>query len=278
MERDIISGTDEPYDSTALTVTFDTNTLGSVVSPEKAQRENKEAAITVRAAVQDGRIRGFFSETLYTLEGIVNCERSEILGKTRVKVGASSVFSVGSHHERNPLNPQALARIQGALDLGMLPLQTMATFTRRYDDRFPLFRPDGGHTELLSCMDKVNSLTIEIMNRGFGQEAARKIGLQFSGRRENLAQPELWQQSLGRARGKKEQRKVAEAVAEWADGDSVGAHYGFGIELFCSEDYGGDGPSVLDDNNRKWLTDEYSIDFVTLAELAQRLPRARESE
>jgi len=272
------SATDEPNDSTALTVTFDTNTLNSVIWPENQQCENPEDAITVRAAIQDGRIRGFFSETLYTLEGIVSYERAEILGKTRVEVGALSAFSVGSHHERNPLNPLALARIQGALDLGMFPLRTAALFTRRHDDRFPLFVPAGGHAELLSCMDKVNALTIEIMNRGFGQAVARDLGLRFSERRENLAKPELWHQSLGRASGKKERRQVAEAVAEWADGDSVGAHYGFGINLFCSEDLGGSGPSVLDRNNRKWLKDEYGIDFVTLSELAQRVPEARESD
>jgi hypothetical protein len=259
--------------SAVSTVTFDSNTLDSVVSPETAQRENRDAAVTVQAAVKDGRIRGFFSETLYTLEGIVNCERSEILGKTRVKVGASSVFSVGSHHERNPLNPRALARIQGALDLGMLPLRTAALFPRRYDDRFPLFVPAGGHTELVSCMDKVNALTLEIMKRGFGQAVARDIGVRFGERRVNLAEPELWHQSLDRARGKKEQKQVAEAVAEWADGDSVGAHYGFGIDLFCSEDFGGSGPSVLDHNNRKWLHEEFGIVFVTLAELAQRVQK-----
>lgn len=102
------SATDEPNDSTALTVTFDTNTLNSVIWPENQQCENPEDAITVRAAIQDGRIRGFFSETLYTLEGIVSYERAEILGKTRVEVGALSAFSVGSHHERNPLNPLVL--------------------------------------------------------------------------------------------------------------------------------------------------------------------------
>jgi len=282
-ERDSSVATDEPRNSPALTVTFDTNTLASVVWPENPQCENAEAAITVQAAVQDGRIRGFFSETVITLEGVLNYERSEILGKTRVMVDVTASgenhpggkvnfgFSVGSKHVRNPLNPQFLARIRGALNLGMLPLQTIALFTRRHDDRFPLFRPAGGNDELLRCMDKVNALTLEIMNRGFGQAVARDIGVRFSERRESTTEPELWHQGLGRARNPAEKKKVAKAIREWADGDSVGAHYGFGIQLFCTNDFGGAGPSVLDHNNRKWLNEEFGIEFVTLIELAQKV-------
>jgi len=48
------------------------------------------------------------------------------------------------------------------------------------------------------------------------------------------------------------------ALNEWADGDSVAAHYGYGIDLFCSEDFGKNpsGTSVLDNNNQKWLNEE----------------------
>jgi hypothetical protein len=67
--------------STALTVTFDTNTLAAVVSPEDAQLGNGPFGATVRAAMQAGRVRGFFSETLVTVEGIKNTERSDVLGK-----------------------------------------------------------------------------------------------------------------------------------------------------------------------------------------------------
>jgi hypothetical protein len=266
-----------------LTTTFDTNTLDSVVWPETAQRKNKEAASVVRAAIEDGRVRGFFSETVITLEGIHRDDRSEILGKTRVVIEASAngenhhgrsvdfKFSVGSKHIRKPLHGKSLERVQKALELGMLPLQTVALFTRYHDDRFPLFRPPGGHTELLRCMDKVNALTIEIMKRGLGQAVARDLGLQLSERRDDLAQPELWHQGLGRARGKTELKKVARATREWADGDSVGAHHGFGIQLFCTEDQGRSGRSVLGHDSRKWLNEEFGIEFVTLAELAERV-------
>jgi hypothetical protein len=63
-------------------------------------------------------------------------------------------------------------------------------------------------------------------------------------------------QTLRRAKDIHECRQVERAVAEWADGDSIASHYGYGIELLCSKDFGksASGPSVLDCNNRKWPT------------------------
>jgi len=89
-------------------------------------------------------------------------------------------------------------------------------------------------------------------------------------RRRDTSQPTLWFQGLRRAKSNGERQKVAKAVAEWADGDSVAAHYGYGIKLFCSEDFGSGASkaSVLDPDNRAWLTGTFGIQFVTMAQLA----------
>jgi hypothetical protein len=80
--------------------------------------------------------------------------------------------------------------------------------------------------------------------------------------------PILWLQGLPLA----DENKVKRAVAEWADGDSVAAHYGFGIQLFCTDDVGSRKPkSVLAADNRKWLSEKYGIEFVTLKQLAARV-------
>ncbi len=101
-----------------------------------------------------------------------------------------------------------------------------------------------------------------------GEAVAVKLGLELS--RRDGAPLELFHQGLGRARNTFERKKVIKAIGEWADGDSVAAHYGFGIELSCSDDFGkgGSNPSVLDPNNRGWLTPQFGMQFVTLAELA----------
>ena len=270
----------QPCNSTPLTVTFDTNTLASVVAPETAQRGTGESGAIVAAAMRAGHIRGFFSETVITLEGLKNVDRADVLGKTRVVSDASSTgknnitLTVGVRHARNPLDPRSSDRVRTALELGMRPLRTAARIGgyRLRDQDCELYEPDGGISELIRCMDKVNELTTEIARHGVGQAIAVELGLRFS-QRDGVENPELFLQGLGRAKDKPERKKVAEAIREWADGDSVAAHYGFGMKLFCSDDFrkNGAGRSVLDHDNRQWLSTKFGIEFVTLTDLAQRI-------
>ena len=123
--------------------------------------------------------------------------------------------------------------------------------------------------ERLARMDKVNELATEIGARGVGHARAQLLGVSLS-EGAGVCQPEFWYQGLLRTEGSAERKQVNEAVAECADGDSIAAHYGHGIDLFCTEDFGKSarGASVLDACNRKWLSDTFGIRFVTLAELA----------
>src|ERR1700677_1913188 len=82
----------DPNDSNALTVTFDTCALEAVVCPltEDNVHATKAQRTVVRAAIQCGRIRGFFSESIITVEGIKGADRAEVLGQTRVLTEAFS--------------------------------------------------------------------------------------------------------------------------------------------------------------------------------------------
>jgi hypothetical protein len=261
-----------------LKVTFDTNTLASVVSPETAQRDTGESGGAIRHAIQNERIAGFFSETIVTLEGIQNKERAEILGKTRVVPEASSTgdntiaLAISARHVRNPLDANCFARVQAATELGMQALMAPARMVALHvrDDVCPLFEPPGGISDLLRCMDEVNEMATRIATRGVGHAVAVEVGLLFS-QRAGVTKPELWLQGLGRARGKAESKKVAKAIREWADGDSIASHYGFGNDVFCTDDFAksATASSVLDKDNRKWLAEDFGIRFMTLAELAR---------
>jgi hypothetical protein len=270
----------------ALTVTFDTNTLASVVSPENAQRCTGQSGASVRDAIQAGRLRGFFSESLITREGMLGQERSEVLGETRVFTdvsvndndnGGTSIgfyLAVGMKSVRPPLNSIFEERIQKALALGMCSLWTPARIGQEHLDpaKYPPYKYVDGMPEFLRYMEDVNELGSEISRRGLGQAVAVEIGKRLA-KQYGVEEPELWLQSLGRATDKSDKAKIAKAIAEWSDGDSIAAHYGFGIQLFCSEDFGenADGPSILDYENRTWLTSDFGIEFVTLAELARIL-------
>jgi hypothetical protein len=66
-----------------MRVTFDTNALADVVAPATSQRPNGATDGTkVRAAIRAGTVQGFFCETMITLEGIKNVDRSAVFGST----------------------------------------------------------------------------------------------------------------------------------------------------------------------------------------------------
>jgi hypothetical protein len=256
-----------------LTVTFDTNTLQSVVFPEDAQRGTGPSGAAVQTAIRAGLVRGFFSETHITLEGIQGKDRKDILGQTRVGSEASSSgrdsisLTVGVRHvPRKPLHPRFQARVQGTLELGMRALMAPARMSGPpcvKGEICPLFMPAGGMLELLRLMDNVNDMATRISSRGVGIAVAIKLGKQSS-EEVGISQPKWWFEGLKHVES---ENKVAEVVREWADGDTVAAHYGFGIDLLCSEDCREN--SVLQPSNRKWLNEDFGIRFVTLAELAE---------
>jgi hypothetical protein len=70
------------------------------------------------------------------------------------------------------------------------------------------------------------------------------------------------------------EKEFARAAAEWADGDSVAAHFAYGNDIFCTEHqgHGASGPSILDAENRRWLAVAHNVKFATITELAAQVP------
>lgn len=262
-----------------MRITFDTNALNDLISPATSQRGTAGAAAgsTVRAAIEAGRIQGFFCETLVTLEGIQKRDRRDVVGSTRLQSTTTSTdertitISIGVLQDRKPLDIEFNEKIQAAKALGLRALRGPARmgWIRIKDEDGTFFAPHESTKELLDRMDKVNEMAIAMAKRGLGQAVAVSLGLQLLAR-DGVPQPTLWFEGLRRAKGNREHKRIVKAVAEWADGDSVAAHYGHGIDLFCSEDFGRNAAtaSILDDDNRAWLSAAFGVRFVTMAELA----------
>ena len=121
--------------------------------------------------------------------------------------------------------------------------------------------------DLSGRVDRVVLIANAISARRVGFAIAQALGLKFSTRDDAH---EMWQQGLSRTRDNHEERQVERAVGEWADGDSIAAHYGYELDLFCTGDFGKSaaGASVLNPSNRKWLSEDFGVQFVTLADLA----------
>ncbi len=263
-----------------MRVTFDTNTLDRVARPERFLTEPSHADyVRVHDALRAGKLRGYFSETLVTLEGIEKKDRVAVLGSRQVvsdsRQTAENVISItiGLKQDRNPLHPKFSEDVRAAQSIGMRALRgppRMVVGFSWKDDDGSFYEQVEPIEELVRRREKASEVAAALEARDLGRAKGLSLGLEFSKRAG--ASGELWLQGLRRAQATK-QKKVTQAVAEWADGDSIAAHVGYGNDFFCTHDQGkgGGGPLAFDAVNRAWLTATYGVSFVTISELAARI-------
>jgi hypothetical protein len=263
-----------------MRITFDTNTFDKASRPTiYPQNPELQEMIVVHEALKRGDIQGFLSDTALTLEGITNDQRATVFGSTQTRSSltqtAEDTFTITITPEqvdRAPLHPKQGERFIEAFSLGIRLLGAPRIGMPRAEEQFYAVEDAAMLGERLNRFFK---LVREIEARGLGSSRAQGIAARFAGR-ESAQGP--WFRALGAASDIHETREVARAVAEWADGDSVAAHYAYGNNIFCTLDGGkaetrrGE-PAVLDVSNRAWLTEEFGIQFSTLGELAQWLQK-----
>lgn len=147
---------------------------------------------------------------------------------------------------------ETVARVERALALGLRILNAPRNGCSRIDDSSAdLYAQDADAEALATRLMRFESLAAAIEARGLGYAHMLKVA-RFS---------------------PSDTRKVARAVAEWADGDSVAAHYGYANDLFCTEDRAAKAGrnSVMHPAQRGWLRRAYGVEVVSIAELAALL-------
>ena len=160
------------------------------------------------------------------------------------------------------------AREMGVRVLGDVP-RTGAFHLTDPDGKHFLERGDGA--ELQEWTDKIHQVAREIEDRGVGFGQVKALGEKMGASNPTTT----WFRALDQASDIHQERAVERAFSEWADGDSVAAHIAYGLDVFCSRDNGktGSTSSVLDPENRKWLTSTYGVQFMNFEELAANLPK-----
>jgi hypothetical protein len=263
-----------------MRVTFDTNTMDRVARPERFLTEPSQTDyIRIRDALRAGMVKGYFSETLVTLEGVEKKDRVAVLGSTQVvsdsrQTGENVIaITIGLKQDRNPLHPKFSESVRAAQSIGMRALRGPARMVVGFswkDDDGSFYEQVEPIEELVRRREIASEIAAAIEMRGLGRAKGLSLGLEFSKRAG--ASGELWLQGLRRAQTT-EHKKVVQAVAEWADGDSIAAHVGYGNDFFCTHDQGngGGGPLTFDAVNRAWLASTFGVSFVTLSELAARI-------
>ena len=283
----------------ALRVTFDTNVLDLACRPERFPNNPRQPLMQkVYDALANGQIDGFYSVTMLTIEGIMQRDRAEVFTGTRIvmqtetsqitrnadlpdtireKVGNEDLETITWKSQveqpgRKPLQPEVINRMNAAKVLGLKVLKDVPRIGAFHitDPTGEYYLKRGEGAELQAWIDKAHEVGRAIEARGVGFAQVKALG-------ENMTASDpasLWFRSLDQATDIHQERAVERAFSEWADGDSLAAHVAYGLDVFCSDDVGRSNAtnSVLDPNNRAWLTTTYGVQFMTFEELAVSLP------
>jgi hypothetical protein len=222
-----------------MRVTFDSNVYDKAVrlatySKDPAFRE----MIVIHQALKERRIQGFICDTTMTLEGIGTDDRATVFGGTHARSSvaqtAEDTFTITSTTEqpdRRPVHPKQAERLIEAFRLGIRLLGAPRIGMSRAEEQFYVIEDP---TMMAQRLDRYFTLLTQIEERGLGSARAMKLATRFtpSG---TLQRP--WFTALGAAKDIHKRREVARAVAEWADADSIAAHYGYGNDFFCTLDF-----------------------------------------
>jgi hypothetical protein len=263
-----------------LKVTFDTNALTGAVTPDLCIPHTDHAAcVAVHEALKSGHITGYFSEAVVTLDVLGKEDKVAVVGGARIESESSSkgpstfTISIGTRWPKTGINQISLDLVRTAQSLGMKALigprhlgnsLSVHGFGETFYENL-LFPAD------LERASKTNEVDAALAQRGLGRTRAVELGVEYSKRDDSSG--ECWMQGLGRARNDTERRGAHRAINEWADGDAIAAHIGYGNDLFCTHDKGGRSRqrSSLHPSHRAWLRSGYGVEFVTLSGLADRL-------
>jgi hypothetical protein len=265
-----------------LKVTVDTTALTGAVTPDLCSpHADHDACVAVHDGIKSGRITGYFGEAVVTLDVLGKADKVAVVGGSRIASESradgpySLTISIGTQWLKAPINQISVNLISIAQSLGMRAL----IGPRHLGNSLPaqgfggLFYENLVFPADLGRAGKINAVDLALAQRGLGRSRAVELGVGYSKR--DGASGESWMEGLGRARNDTERRTVHRAINEWADGDAIAAHVGYGNDLFCTHDKGrGSGQrSALHPSNRSWLQSVYGVEFVTVSELAKRLAR-----
>lgn len=264
-----------------MKITLDSNVYRKVAAPNVFTKDPRHGDFTaIHNAIVAGGATGYVSDTVLTLEGIQKWQRPEYFAESKLDVKFTETpdenGAISLTNEMRPrdsahpgLHPMAADAVSRALQIGMRFLRA---------PRIGLPRPKelteadyAADADVAARQKRFSDLSHQLEVRGFGIYAAKHVGNAINKR---LGKPtDLWFGNLAQAADTNERAALVQAVAEWADGDTIAAHYAYGNNVLCTEDLAGNSTrkSVFDQETRNWLFADYGIDMCTIMELAARL-------
>lgn len=181
--------------SGGMKVTFDTNSLDRAARPERHPKDSRQCDfLKVREAIVAGRIKGYFSETIVTLEGIERKDRIGVMSSSHFDehrqetvdqdTGRVTIsLTLTTRQNRHLIHPEHTARIQAALKVGLRALKgpSRVGWILIQDPDESFFAPDAD-AAFADRMDRTNNSCSEIEARGLGFAQVKSLAKSFASR------------------------------------------------------------------------------------------------
>lgn len=238
-----------PAPSFVCTVTFDSNVWESVVDKDK--RTHDSECFDIYQAIKCGVIRPYFFEGIITLEAVQRRERKSFFTEYQptisIQIGdAPRVIRPGTPAPE--LSAYLKNLVPQAVSLGF-------KFIRLTRIGFPI------GPEAWAASDEFYSL-----------EKRLERSFEFADYVESLHEGSL-DLSIGNKSSVVSENKYASYIAELSDMDALAAHYGYGIDIFCTRDRGASAGahSVLSPNFLQKLKKRFGLKVMSPRELLMNL-------
>ncbi len=267
-----------------MKITFDSNVFQSVVEPSPSLSDFKDFFL-VKEAIKSNKISPFISESIFCLEALNNDDRQPFINNIKHN------YKINEKEEVDQISIEISMYANSTIDI------TMNEHLQYYWDiankdgfkilsipRIGLIKNKDMKEEWFApinddVLNRMSECGRSIEEHGCGIYHIKALAEQYRSfveqryvyAFENAAFYEKFKY-IKLNDEKKEMtlnNKIAKAFAEWADGDTVAAHYAYRNDYICTNDIGrsAGSRSIFSSNNRAWLKDNFGIEIITPKEL-----------
>jgi len=249
-----------------VTITFDSNVWEKIV--DEAKRSENTVYQSIFDQIKDGNIEPFFFEGLAVIESISKKDRKDFFGNFKASI-SFQVDNEEPHVTEGSSAPGVTdylrETIPKALKLGFRFIHTprIGAPSLNIPDQYKA--PDNKY----SLSDRLNR-TFECLRfiKSLGAGKAKLHGRLDGDGERGIVNQTKQDESLSK-------KQYAKDIGEWVDGDALAAHYGFGIDYFCTNDQakGAGAASVFHSDNLRKLSNKYDIKVISPSDLLEILKK-----
>ncbi|MFH1049436.1 MAG: hypothetical protein V1779_00740 [bacterium] len=253
-----------------MKVTFDSNNWFKIAQPERFPKHT-ESLEKIKNAIEIGDIIPYISETIFTLEIIQRKDRKAFFETYKPNINIKDEmtddgvikisFEIGHGNKlsltKNPILKELFEKSKNlGFRIGVLP--RIAGLINYDIEEYKYLIED-----LTRYQNEVFEVGKKIEDKGAGFSQIKAIGEAYDNN---------WVKGLALTPNSETER-IADAVAEWADGDSVAVSIALGCDYFCTSDIAkkAGSASVLSSVNLKWLHNDYGFNVISPEDLARSL-------